>query len=212
VPSAPLVTQAVTLGSDVWTTTYNSYPGSPAPTPVAAAGAVHTVIVGGPGTLTFNPPIIAAQPRDVVVFQFHQTNHTVTQSSFSDPCRKLNATGVTGFDSGFMPVAANSTDFPTWNYTVVDTSPVWGYCRQQNPESHCGQGMVFAINSVETSANNFAAFQNEAKALNGTAVALTAPNATTTTTTTTNSNGAISARMGGVGLTAVVIAMAAVLL
>jgi hypothetical protein len=43
---APTVTQAVTLGSDVWTTTYQSYENSPDPTPVAEAGAVHTVIVG----------------------------------------------------------------------------------------------------------------------------------------------------------------------
>ena len=28
-----------------------------------------------------------------------------------------------------MPVAANATTFPTWNYTVTDTSPVWAYVR-----------------------------------------------------------------------------------
>lgn len=67
-PSAALATQAVTLGSEVWTTTYNSYPGSPAPTPVAPEGAVHTVIVGGSGQLAFTPATISAQPRDVVTF------------------------------------------------------------------------------------------------------------------------------------------------
>jgi len=166
-PTGTAVTQAITLGSSTWTTTYTSYPNSPAPTPGSVNGQVHTIIVGG-SSLAFDPPHISALPRDIVVFEFHQKNHTVTQSAFDDPCRKLNESGVTGFDSGFMPVAANATTFPTWNYTVTDTSPVWAYCRQKTPESHCGQGMVFAINSDETSARNFSAFRNLAMALNGT--------------------------------------------
>ena len=62
-------TASVTVGSSSWVTTYTSYPNSPAPTPVALDGAVHTVIVGGPGMLAFNPPHISAQPRDKVVFE-----------------------------------------------------------------------------------------------------------------------------------------------
>jgi plastocyanin len=132
-PTPVPVTQVITLGSSsTWTTTYSSYPNSPAPTPVSADGAVHKVIVGGTGNLTFNPPFISALPRDTVVFEFHQKNHTVTQSSFDDPCRKLDQNGVTGFDSGFLPVADGATDFPTWNFTVTDTAPVWAYCRQKN--------------------------------------------------------------------------------
>jgi len=175
-PEVTPVTQAITLGSEVWTTTYNSYPGSPAPTPASAEGTVHRVIVGGPGLLKFDPPSISAQPRDVVVFEFRQKNHTVTQSSFADPCRKLNANGVTGFDSDFIPVADSITaDYPTWNYTVTDTAPVWAYCRQKTPASHCGAGMVFAINAVENSERNFTAFQNVAKAINGTAASSNDP-------------------------------------
>lgn len=68
-PDATPVTQTVTLGSEVWTTTYNSYPGSPAPTPASAEGVVHRVIVGGPGLLKFDPPSVSAAPRDVVVFE-----------------------------------------------------------------------------------------------------------------------------------------------
>ena len=33
-------------------------------------------------------------------FISHEKNHTVTQSTFDDPCRMLNKSGVTGFDSG----------------------------------------------------------------------------------------------------------------
>jgi hypothetical protein len=35
-----------------------------------------------------------------LAFISHQKNHTVTQSAFDDPCRKLSENGVTGFDSG----------------------------------------------------------------------------------------------------------------
>ena len=26
-----------------------------------------------------------------------------------------------------FPVADNATDFPTWNFTVTDTAPIWAY-------------------------------------------------------------------------------------
>jgi len=193
-PDATPVTQVITLGStSTWTTTYSSYPGSPEPTPASAEGTVHTVIVGGPGKLAFDPPFLAALPRDTIVFQFQQKNHSVTQSSFDDPCRKLNNNGLTGFDSGFMPVAADATQFPTWNFTVTDTSPVWAYCRQQTPSSHCGAGMVFAINPVQSSPRNFTAFQNVAEAINGTAVAAVLPSSSSVPTT----SGAGSVKLGG---------------
>ncbi|KDR85124.1 hypothetical protein GALMADRAFT_131858 [Galerina marginata CBS 339.88] len=201
-PEATPVTQVITLGStSTWTTTYASYPGSPAATPASAEGTVHKVIVGGVGKLTFDPPFVSALPRDTVVFEFQQKNHTVTQSSFDDPCRKLNNNGVTGFDSGFMPVPDDATTFPTWNFTVTDTSPVWAYCRQQAPSSHCGAGMVFAINSVETSTRNFAAFQNVAKALNGTAVAAVVPS------TTPSASNAASLKLGGASISILIAAL-----
>jgi len=203
-PEATPVTEAITLGTQTWTTTYASYPNSPNPTPASAEGTVHKVVVGGPGILAFNPSFVAAQPRDTIVFEFHQKNHTVTQSSFADPCRKLDANGTTGFDSGFFPVADNATVFPTWNFTVTDTSPVWAYCRQQTPSSHCGAGMVFAINSDESSARNFTAFQNVAEAINGTAAAASAPPATTSTTV---GSGANSIKIGGASITLFVAAL-----
>lgn len=213
IPAAPAVTpvtQAVTLGSDTWTTTYNSYPGSPAPTPASAEGTVHTVVVGGVGILAFNPPFISAAPRDTVVFEFHQKNHTATQSSFADPCRPLDVNGTTGFDSGFMPVAADATSFPTWNFTVTDTSPVWVFCRQTAPSSHCGAGMVFAINSVESSPRNFSAFQNVAKALNGTSVAAVVPSASPSAPA--SASGASSAKLGSAGVSILLAALVASLL
>ncbi|KAK0198456.1 hypothetical protein F5146DRAFT_1019692 [Armillaria mellea] len=163
-----VVTDTITLSSSTWTTTYSSYPDSPAATPGSLEGNIIKVTVGGSNQLVFNPTRVSAQPRDIIMFEFESKNHTVTQSSFADPCRQLNANGTIGFDSGFHPVTDNAT-LPTFNITVNDTAPIWAYCRQKTPASHCGAGMVFAINSDEQSARNFSAFQSLAEQLNGTA-------------------------------------------
>lgn len=60
----------------------------------------------------------------------------------------------------------------------MQTAPVWGYCRQKGPPVHCGAGMVFSINAVESGPNNFDAFVTLAKRINGT-VATTATNGST---------------------------------
>eukprot|EP00753_Platysulcus_tardus_P014731 PLAT4439.1.p1 GENE.PLAT4439.1~~PLAT4439.1.p1 ORF type:complete len:387 (-),score=-59.77 PLAT4439.1:172-1332(-) len=201
-PSGSVVTQPITLESSTWTTVYTSYPNSPAPTPASAEGQVHKVIVGGPGKLTFDPPRVSAQPRDTIVFEFHQKNHTVTQSSFADPCRRLSGNS-TGFDSGFFPVSDDATAFPTWNLTVNDTAPIWAYCAQAN---HCGAGMVFAVNSDESSGRNFTAFQSLAKQLNGTASAAAStasPSATGTSGAGALQVGVLSAALGAMGVMAV---------
>jgi plastocyanin len=209
-PSPSLVTDTVTLGNDVWTTTYSSYPNSPAPTPVSPSGNTIEVIVGGPnGNLTFTPSRVSAAPRDTIKFTFQVKNHTVTQSSFSAPCMpltdKTNGTRI-GFDSGYFPVAANATTFPTWSLTINDTAPMWAYCAQAN---HCGGGMVFAINSDETSGRNFAAFQSLAKTLNGT----TSSNSTNPTNGNTGTeNGAMSNSVGGGLIVAFVAALVGSLL
>ncbi|KAI0811207.1 hypothetical protein BC629DRAFT_1479616 [Irpex lacteus] len=132
----------------------------------------HVVIVGGPNKLFFSPSNITADVGDVITFEFQQKNHTVTQSTFAQPCESLTETsssGQVGFDSGFMPVSDDVTsNFPTFKVTVNDSSPIWAFCRQAN---HCGQGMVFSVNAVESGPNNFGAFQAKAMQLNGTSKA-----------------------------------------
>jgi len=116
----------------------------------AAAGALATeynVLVGGNGTLTYNPPSISnVSVGDVIRFQFLAKNHTVTQSSFAAPCTNLT-TPQPGLDSGFMFINASDTasnSFPVFPVTINSTAaPLWFYCRQTG---HCEQGMVFAIN------------------------------------------------------------------
>ena len=67
------------------------------------SAAVHDIQVGAGGKLVYSPEAIvcplykipsivlfigsqSAQPGDQVVFHFNPKNHTVTQSSFADPC------------------------------------------------------------------------------------------------------------------------------
>ncbi|KAL0947458.1 hypothetical protein HGRIS_013565 [Hohenbuehelia grisea] len=173
-PSVVTVTATVTISNgQPFTTTYTTAPSAISAAPSASASSAatqdHRVIVGGPNKLLYDPQNITAQVGDTITFEFHQKNHTVTASSFAQPCRALSLTSLTGelgFDSGFVPVADTATTFPTWTIQVNDTKPIWAYCRQGN---HCGQGMVFSVNAVESGPNNFAAFQEKAKQLNGTA-------------------------------------------
>ena len=153
-------TATVSWGGSVYTTTYTSYEGSADPTP-APAPVEHTIVVGANNGLVYDPPSIQAKPGDTVLFKFDSKNHTVTQSSFSNPCQGLvKDDGSAGFKSGFRPVQGAAADTLTFAVTVNDTAPIWGYCGQTG---HCAAGMVFAINAVESGPNNFAAFQELAK-------------------------------------------------
>ncbi|KIM85391.1 hypothetical protein PILCRDRAFT_66538 [Piloderma croceum F 1598] len=196
-PTPSVVTQAVTVGSSAWTTVYSSYPNSPAPTPASLQGNIIKVVVGGVNTLNFTPGFVQAEPRDTLVFEFQQKNHSIVQSSFPDPCRHMDG----GIKSDFFPVAANATEFPTYNVTVNDTAPMWFYCGQQVPSSHCGTGMVFAVNPDQSSLRNYTAFQRLAEQLNGTVTAAAAGSNT--------GAAALSMRISGVA--GVVLALGAVL-
>lgn len=87
---------------------------------------------------TPSPPALPSlTPRttegDTVTFIFSTGNHTVTQSSFTQPCSQLvNATtNAQGFNSGFQPVPANATSDPAWTVEVTDAaSPIWFFCAQ----------------------------------------------------------------------------------
>jgi len=188
--------QAAAMGNTTATSTASPAASSAAPsassTSSSSTSQDHRIIVGGT-TLTFEPSNITAQPGDTITFEFHQKNHTVTQSSFPAPCQMLSSTstsGQVGFDSGFMAVSQNATTFPTFTVQVNDSSPIWAYCRQV---SHCGEGMVFAANANESSANTFEAFEASAKRING-----TASNSTSSSGTTKNGAGAV--RLGGTGI------------
>lgn len=210
-PSETVVTVTVSVEASQWTTVYSSYPGSPAATPASLTGNVHKVLVGNNGSLSYDPPFVMAQPRDIIQFELYvyrllvcavsvltyrslrlATRRTTLRRSRPSPrpaCRSSPLTAPRASTPACkspwlppartryslsplsMPVADNATTFPTWSVTVNDTNPLWFYCKQHKPDgsSHCGAGMVFAVNPVQSSARNFSAFQTLAQTLNGTA-------------------------------------------
>jgi len=131
--------------------------------PVLSASAADIlVLVGAAGSLTFSPSNITAQAGDTVSFQFQAKNHSVTQSTFTNPCQ-IQTTPAQGIDSGFQFVSNTSTTLPQWSFTVDNTSaPLWFFCAQTNPVSHCEAGMVFSINANPDSAKSFAVYQQAA--------------------------------------------------
>lgn len=116
--------------------------------------------VGGDAGLVYTPDSVQAAPGDMIQFNFMSKNHTVTQSSFGEPCVAMQG----GVDSGFMPNADNTVNPPPMMmFQVMSTDPVWMYCRQMG---HCGKGMVFSVNP--TADKSQAAFKAAAMAINGT--------------------------------------------
>jgi hypothetical protein len=120
------------------------------------------------GIFQFIPPQIPkAANGSVITFEFTGApgNHSITQSSFADPCTPLAG----GFDSGWVLIPeAGLGSTPTFNLTITDDSkPIWFYCKQLFPAPHCIAGMVGAINAPATG-NTFAAFQKSAEAFSGT--------------------------------------------
>ncbi|KAH9064239.1 hypothetical protein EDB87DRAFT_1392520 [Lactarius vividus] len=151
----------------------------------AAAQNVWQVTVGdATGSTIYTPNNINASVGDTVQFTFNPKNHSVTQSTFASPCAPISG----GFDSGFNPVAVGTAStFPIFNITVNDTNPIWVYCRQgeNTPASHCGKGMVFAVNpGANGTSNSFAAFQAAARAV-GAALSSSAGTPTVGTSTAT---------------------------
>ncbi|KAK0099503.1 hypothetical protein ONS95_000234 [Cadophora gregata] len=122
-------------------------------TATAQQGTTIQVTVGK-GGLVYSPNNIKAEVGTNIEFSFFPKNHTVTQSSFNDPCHPLE----NGFFSSFVPTA-NSPSGSTFTITVKDTKPIWLYCGQGN---HCQTGMVAAINAPDTG-NTFEAFALLAK-------------------------------------------------
>jgi len=111
----------------------------------SALAANYTVIVGNNNTLTYQPSnITGVLVGDMINFVFVAGNHSVTQSSFAEPCQNLTSGGL---DSGFQKIQDNSTMAMQYSFTMTNASvPLWFYCRQTAPKNHCQNGMVFAVN------------------------------------------------------------------
>ena len=132
VPSAPEVTQEITPEGHVVTHVVILWvnPGADASTTKLAPSSAlqnaqpahtHTVIVGGEAGLKFIPESLSASVGDTVEFVFMSQNHTVTQSTFDAPCKKMDG----GLDSGFMPNPNNTVSPPPMMaMQVMDTKPL----------------------------------------------------------------------------------------
>ncbi|KAJ4357638.1 uncharacterized protein N0V89_002214 [Didymosphaeria variabile] len=135
-------------------------------------GGLKAVETGMAPVLGYSPESITANVGDMVQFVFMQKNHTATQSTFAEPCKAMEG----GKDSGFMPNAEGKAGV-TWNVTVETADPQCKqrtinhtcklaannrkgfYCKQS---THCGVGMVFAINAATTGDKTMAVFKNNA--------------------------------------------------
>jgi len=122
----------------------------------AQAGTTVKVTVGDGGVLQYSPNNLAVAVGTAVEFDFFPKNHTVTQSSFANPCHPLDG----GFFSGFVPTK-DSPSGTSFTVIVNDTKPIWFYCGQTTG-NHCQAGMVGAINAP-TSGNTFEKFAALAK-------------------------------------------------
>ncbi|KAF8911950.1 Cupredoxin, partial [Gymnopilus junonius] len=119
--------------------------------------------VAAGGSFVFNPSNITAAVGTLVTFYFPggSTPHSVTQSSFDNPCTYLASTSNSsgGFDSGLVGTGS------TFTINVTDTNPIWFHCKSVSP-THCpGFGMVGSINAP-SSGDTFAAFQAKAMSSN----------------------------------------------
>ncbi|KZT54330.1 hypothetical protein CALCODRAFT_473534 [Calocera cornea HHB12733] len=167
--SEPVVTATFEWQGAPYTTTYSSYPGSPAPT-AGVTPTVFNVTVGFNATLTYNPTSVNASIGDIVQFVFTEPgNHTATQTSFNFPCvPETNPDGTRVFDTGYQTVLTVGEAPKIVNFTVETENPQWFGCLQTIPFFHCGAGMVFAVNPPPSGDHSFAAFQALAMSENGT--------------------------------------------
>ncbi|KAF1811722.1 hypothetical protein P152DRAFT_366688, partial [Eremomyces bilateralis CBS 781.70] len=140
----------------------------PPPTDTAPPPATATVVVSGgfnpdgSNNLQFTPPFLPTVKKgEKVVFDFRKLNHTLTESTFWNPCVKKFGTDI---DTDFQNF--NPDDVPLKTPATVEFTsdkPRFFYCKQANgtPNGHCSNGMVFAVNVNDYT---FQAFQRNAQA------------------------------------------------
>ncbi|XP_006458465.1 hypothetical protein AGABI2DRAFT_190750 [Agaricus bisporus var. bisporus H97] len=147
---------------------YGYPPTTPTTATTAAAASTPSIPPNSPGQwnievaagnqFVFGQPNITAKVGDNVTWHFPNNGieHSVTQSSFNDPCVRLAASGnnTGGFDSTL-------TAGTTFTIMITDTNPIWYHCKQI---MHCGMGMVGSINAP-SSGNTYDSFLAAAKAI-----------------------------------------------
>ncbi|TCD66748.1 hypothetical protein EIP91_000989 [Steccherinum ochraceum] len=138
---------------------------------VAVSAKNIVVTVGGNttsnATAVFNPAQIFAELNDIVFFNFTEGNHTVTQSSFGNPCIFLDFTNSTqhGFDSGFRN-AGNGSNVTIQSVPITPellNQTIWFF-----DFNTCTEGGVGGININDSSTATLDGMVRNAIRLNGT--------------------------------------------
>jgi len=113
------------------------------PAALGQVDPITTVLVGANGTF-FEPPTVSVTLNGTVRFSFVGPAHSVTQTSFDNPCFLLPG----GFSSGIHGVQNVSVAAPPfWDLRITNVSePIWFYCPITAPDLHCASGMVGVIN------------------------------------------------------------------
>lgn len=129
----------VALTTEIDIDTGDTYPVPNAPSmPIPR---LHEVAVDPRGQFAFDPPFIEAGVGERITFSFQGGNHTVTESTFMNPCSSRGA-----FDTNFFNSATKNSNNSKVTLLIDSDNPRWFHCRQYVGESHCERGMVFAIN------------------------------------------------------------------
>jgi len=76
-------TKVVDRGYYTTNAVISMYPNSGSPAPPASTQTVH---VGGTAGLVYTPEFVMCDVGTVIEFQFDVKNHTLTQSTFPEPC------------------------------------------------------------------------------------------------------------------------------
>ncbi|KAK7682631.1 hypothetical protein QCA50_014431 [Cerrena zonata] len=159
-----------------------------------AQAAVYTVTVGivetdGQPGLGFDPSSIRPAAGDTITFTYalpeyiknpSVTQHSATQSTFENPCSKMDG----GFDTGIQSTGSvNSNTGNSYDLTVNDTNPLWFFSAAN---SDCKSGMVLAVNPPISGDQTAAAFQEKAKSSSGTSTS-SSPSSSSTSVSAQNS-------------------------
>ncbi|CAG7847748.1 SubName: Full=Uncharacterized protein {ECO:0000313/EMBL:CCA69520.1} [Serendipita indica DSM 11827] len=139
---------------------------------------------------------VVADVGDFINFEFRGGNHTVTQSSFANPCTQQfnTVTQQNGFTSPFMPYNAASGQIGVFTLEVTQTAnPIWFFCARK---PHCKGGMYGAINPPTTPGRTFADFAAAVPNADEPGFGVTAPFTPTTGSASGSASGGASSTSG----------------
>ncbi|KAF8599527.1 hypothetical protein BDV93DRAFT_560330 [Ceratobasidium sp. AG-I] len=117
-----------------------------------AVSQTYKVAVGKGGKPRYNPQYVHAKVGDTIRFEFFPREHSVTETSFDNPCHEING----GYDTGLITFSKYRN--MTRTYKVTKQQPQFFY---SSAHYACVAGMVFAVNPPRTG-RTFQKFQNNA--------------------------------------------------